>query len=321
MKDDIYGYIGGTRKNDNGMIYRMLGRTGVEISAIGLGGAHIAHMDTKEEAVKLIRSAIDRGITFLDNAWDYHEGEAERRMGEALREGYRDNIFLMTKIDARTKDDGEKQINESLKRLRTDYVDLMQIHEVIRMEDPDCIFDTNGAIHALVAAQKAGKVRFIGFTGHKDPMVHIRMLDIAARHGFRFDTVQMPLNVMDAHFRSFEQLVLPILVRERIGVIGMKCMGEGIILESGVVTPIECLHYALNLPTSVVVTGIDSMGLLDQAFRATRSFVPLRPEDVERLLASTREAAKDGKYEKYKTDVIFDSTAMRPQWLGYNLQG
>lgn len=320
MSEELYGYIGGTRKNDNGMIYRMLGRTGVEVSAIGLGGAHISKVKTEDEAIKIIRSAIDGGITFLDNSWDYHEGESERRMGLALQDGYRENVFLMSKIDARTKDDAERQINESLKRLRTDYVDLMQFHEVIRMEDPDRIFAEEGAIQGMLAAQKAGKVRYIGFTGHKDPMVHIRMLDLAARHGFRFDTVQMPLNVMDAHFRSFEHMVLPILVRERIGVIGMKCMGDGIILESRAVTPIECLYYALNLPISVVVTGIDSMGILDQAFRASRSFVPLRPEEVERILASTKPAAMDGRYEKYKTDVIFDGTAMHPEWLGYHMQ-
>lgn len=259
-----------TRSGD--MIYRKLGSTGDRVSAIGLGGFHMGMPIFESESIKIVRSAVDRGITFMDNCWDYHDGVSEVRMGKALRDGYRDRVFLMTKIDGRSREGAEKQINESLARLQTDHLDLLQFHEVIRMNDPDRIFAEGGALEAVRAAQKAGKVRFIGFTGHKDPAIHLHMLDLAARHNFRFDAVQMPLNVMDAHFRSFQHAVLPVLVREKIGVLGMKSMGSGDILKSKVVSPMECLHYALNLPTSVVITGIDSMKILDQAFEAAATF-------------------------------------------------
>ncbi|HEY1376208.1 MAG TPA: aldo/keto reductase, partial [Gemmataceae bacterium] len=243
----------------NGMRYRHLGRTGVEVSAIGLGGFHVGNQKDEQESIKIIRSAVDGGVTFMDNSWDYNNGASEERMGKALQDGYRGKVFLMTKIDGRSKAEAAKQIDESLRRLQTDHLDLLQHHEIIRMEDPDRVFAPGGAQEAVVAAQKAGKTRFIGFTGHKDPMVHLRMLEIAAKHGFRFDAVQMPLNVMDAHFRSFAHLVLPALVKEGIGVLGMKSMGNGAILRSKAVTPVECLTYALSLPTSVVITGIDRM--------------------------------------------------------------
>jgi aryl-alcohol dehydrogenase-like predicted oxidoreductase len=232
------------------MLYRTLGRTEEQVSVIGLGGHHIGRPKDEQEGIRLIRSAIDRGINFMDNSWDYHNGGSEIRMGKALQDGYRDRVFLMTKIDGRTKESATKQIDESLKRLQSDRIDLLQHHEVIRMEDPDRIFSPGGSMEAVVAAQKAGKIRYIGFTGHKDPLVHLRMLDVAAQNNFRFDTVQMPLNVMDAHFRSFEQQVLPVLVKNQIGVLGMKSMGDQNILKSNTVKPIECLHYAMNLPTS-----------------------------------------------------------------------
>ncbi len=184
------------------------------------------------------------------------------------------------------------------------------------MEDPDRIFARGGAIEAAVAAQKAGKIRFIGFTGHKDPLVHLRMLEMAGRHGFRFDAVQMPLNVMDAHFRSFGRQVLPLLVKEQIGVLGMKPMGSGIILKSNVVTPVECLHYAMSLPTSVVITGIDSLEVLKQDLEAVRTFKPLRPDETAALLRRTASAASEGRYELFKTTEHFDGTAKNPQWLG-----
>lgn len=237
-------------------------------------------------------------------------------MGKALRDGYRDKVFLMTKIDGRNKAAAAKQIDESLQRLQTDHVDLMQFHEIIRMEDPDRIFAEGGAMEAMQEAKKAGKVRYIGFTGHKDPVVHLRMLEIATEHKFRFDAVQMPLNVMDAHFRSFEHKVLPVLVKEGIGVLGMKSMADGLILKSKTASPVECLHYALNLPTSVVITGLDSMKLLDQAVEAARTFKPLSEEMVAELLARTSEAAAQGKFELFKTDTRFDGTAHNPQWLG-----
>lgn len=298
------------------MLYRILGRTGEQISVIGLGGHHIGRPKSEQEAIQLIHSAIDRGINFMDNSWDYHNGGSEIRMGKALQGGYRKKVFLMTKIDGRTKEAAAKQIDESLRRLQTDHIDLMQHHEVIRMEDPDRIFSAGGSMEAVIAAQKAGKIRYIGFTGHKDPLVHLRMLDVAAQNNFRFDAVQLPLNVMDAHFRSFEQQVLPILVKNQIGVLGMKSMGDQTILKSNTVKPIECLHYAMNLPTSTVITGIESMNILEQAFEAVRTFTPMSQKQVTDLLNRTRSAAAKGQYELFKTTNQFDSTAKNPEWLG-----
>ena len=303
--------------NNNEMIYRELGSTGEKVSAIGLGGWHLSLKYVDEPlAIKIVRSAIDRGITFMDNCWDYNEGDSEIRMGKALRDGYRDRVFLMTKIDGRSKKEATRQLEESLKRLKVDTIDLIQHHEILRFEDPHRIFDDEGANAALLKAKKEGKVRYIGFTGHKDPRIHLYMLEVAAQHGFRFDTVQMPLSVMDAHYRSFEKQVLPELVRNKIGVLGMKCMANGILLQSNTVKPIECLHYALNLPTSVVITGIDSMEILDQAFEAVRTFRPMTTDEVELLLKKTVSAAANGEFEPFKTTSIFDGTAENPEWLG-----
>ena len=298
------------------MLYRSLGRTKERVSLIGLGGHHIGRPQDEQEGIKIIRSAIDRGINFMDNCWDYHNGGSEIRMGKALRNGYRDKVFLMSKIDGRTKQAAAKQINESLKRLQVDSIDLMQHHEVIRLEDPDRIFASGGAQEAMVEAQQVGKIRYIGFTGHKDPLVHLRMLEIAAQNNFRFDAVQMPLNVMDAHFRSFERQVLPRLVKDEIGVLGMKSMGDPYVLKSNTVKPIECLHYAMNLPTSTVITGMENMKLLEQAIQAVRTFKLMDQSQVAALLARTREAAMKGRYELYKTTSQFDGTARNPAWLG-----
>jgi len=305
-------------EGQNEIPLRQLGRTGEKVSCIGLGGSHIGKVKDEQESIRIMRTAIDRGLTFMDNSWDYNDGDgaSETRMGKALRDGYREKVFLMTKVDGRTKSSAAKQLDESLRRLQTDHLDLLQLHEVIRLEDPDRAFAEGGAMEALQEARQAGKCRFIGFTGHKDPFVHLRMLEAAKKHGFRFDTVQMPLNVMDAHFRSFEHHVLPELVRQGIGVLGMKSMGSGIILKSNVVKPIECLHYALNLPTSVVITGIDSMKILDQAIEAAKTFRPMSKEQVSSLLARTADVAKEGKFELFKTAMEFDSTAQHPQWLG-----
>jgi aryl-alcohol dehydrogenase-like predicted oxidoreductase len=300
----------------NEMLLRSLGRTGVKVSAIGLGGYHIGTQRDEALSLRIIRSAVDRGITFMDNCWDYNDGESELRMGKALRDGYRQKVFLMTKIDGRTKALAAKQIDESLKRLQTDCVDLLQFHEIVRRTDPDPIFAPGGAMEAVQAAKLAGKIRFIGFTGHKDPSIHRRMLAVAAAHEFRFDAVQMPLNVMDAHFRSFEQQIVPQLVKEGIGVLGMKSLGFGAILRSQTVSAIECLHYALNLPTSTVITGIDSLKILDQAVEAARTFKPMSPEQVSALLARTAKAAASGDYEQFKTDTGFDATTRNPQWTG-----
>ncbi|MBI3804711.1 MAG: aldo/keto reductase [Nitrospirae bacterium] len=297
------------------MLYRTLGRTGEQVSVIGLGGYHIGDPD-EQEGIGIIRKAIDHGVTFMDNSWDYHDGGSEVRMGKALRDGYRERVFLMTKIDGRTKEAAAKQLDESLQRLQTDRIDLVQHHEIIRLEDPDRIFAEGGAQEALLEARKAGKLRYIGFTGHKDPLVHLRMLEVAEKHNTRFDTVQMPLNVMDAHFRSFQNRVLPVLIKNQIGVLGMKSMGGKIILESKVATPMECLHYAMNLPTSVVITGIDGMQILDQALEAVRTFQPMAPAAVKALLQRTAAAAAEGRYEKFKTTPVFDATAQYPEWLG-----
>jgi len=297
------------------MLYRKLGKTGETVSVIGLGGFHIGN-PPEDEAIKLIRAAVDRGITFMDNCWDYHDGDSELRMGKALRDGYRDKVFLMTKIDGRDKKTAGQQLDESLKRFQTDQIDLVQHHEIIRDNDPDRVFAEGGSNEALLAAQKAGKIRFIGFTGHKDPKIHLQMLATAKKHGMRFDTVQMPLNVMDAHFRSFGQMVLPELVKDQIGVLAMKTLGSQYVLKSGKVSAIECLHYAMNLPTSVVITGMESIQRLDQAFEAVKTFKPMGEQEVAALLAKTREVAADGKYEPFKTSDMFDGTAHNPQWLG-----
>jgi predicted aldo/keto reductase-like oxidoreductase len=296
---------------------RPLGNTGESVSVIGVGGSHLGSKDVDEKlAIRIIRSAIDNGITFLDNSWDYHNGTSERRMGKALRAGYRERAFLMTKIDGRSAGSAKRQLDESLRRLQTDRIDLVQHHEIIRYEDANRICDREGAQRALEEARKAGKLRYIGFTGHKDPHIHLYMLQLAREHGVRFDTVQMPLNVMDAHYRSFEKLVLPELLKQKIGVLGMKSMGDGIVLKSKTVTATECLHYALNLPTSVVITGIDSMKVLYQALEAARSFQPLAEAEVNVLLVKTRKAAELGEFELFLTTTLFDSTAEHPEWLG-----
>jgi aryl-alcohol dehydrogenase-like predicted oxidoreductase len=296
---------------------RMLGRTGVEVSLIGLGGWHLGFKSIDDElAVRIIRTAIDNGIDFMDNCWDYNEGASETRMGKALRDGYRDRVFLMTKIDGRTKQDAAKQLDESLERLQTDHIDLVQHHEILRFEDPHRIFDEKGANAALIEARDAGKIRFIGFTGHKDPRIHLYMLEVAKENGFKFDTVQMPLNVMDAHYRSFEKLVLPELVKENIGVLAMKTLANGTILESKAVTPIECLQYAMNLPSSVVITGCESMEDLEQALTAARTFAPMTEDQVKNLLSKTKQLASRGEYELFKTTSVYDGTASHPEWLG-----
>jgi predicted aldo/keto reductase-like oxidoreductase len=298
------------------MIYRTLGRTGERVSAIGLGGHHIGRPTDAAEGVRIIRTAIDRGISFMDNCWDYHDGESERRMGRALRDGYREKVFLMTKFDGRTKESTARQIDESLKRLQTDRIDLIQFHENLRMEDPDRFFAPGGSLAALYDARKAGKIRYIGFTGHKDPLVHLRMLEVAGDHGFHFDACQMPLNPMDAHFRSFEHKVLPELVKQGIGVLGMKPMGDGNLLRSKAVTPVECLHYALSLPTSVVITGCESVEILNQALEAVSTLKPMTDAERSSLLVKTKAAAAKGEFEPFKTTAIFDGTAQNPQWMG-----
>jgi uncharacterized protein len=305
------------RPESPNMVYRELGRTGERVSAIGLGGYHIGKQQEPNESIRLIRAAIDRGITFMDNCWDYNGGISEVRMGQALRDGYRQRVFLMTKIDGRDKNTASRQIEESLGRLQTDAIDLLQFHEVIRLDDSDLIFAPGGALEAVQQAKQAGRIRYIGFTGHKDPSVHLRMFETADKHGFHFDTVQMPINVMDAHFRSFLNGVAPVAQRHGTAILAMKTFGDPYILQSKTVTPIEALHFGLNSPASVVVTGIDSPAILDQAFEAVRTFRPLDQQQVAAILAKTKEAAMTGKFELFKTSSHYDGTIHNPSWLGY----
>lgn len=303
------------------MLYRSLGNTGATVSAIGFGGSHFAKPGIDEAtSIKLCHAAIDRGITFMDNSWDYNKGVSEQRMGAALSQGgYRDKVFLMTKVDGRNKGIAQQQLDQSLQRLKTDHLDLWMFHEVLRFDDPDRIFAPAGAIEAALEAKQAGKIKHIGFTGHKDPRIHIYMMEVARAHGFQYDVVLMPSNVMDAHFRSFGRLAMPVALRERIGVITMKPFGgsDGVILKSGAaIQPIDCLYYALNRPTSVVITGIDNQRALDQAFEAAKSFRPMSEADEAKVLQATAPLAVAGRYELFKTTAHFDGTAHHPDWLG-----
>jgi predicted aldo/keto reductase-like oxidoreductase len=304
------------RPESPNMIYRELGTTGERVSAIGMGGYHLGKQKDPNESINLLHAGIDGGITFMDNCWDYNDGISEVRMGQALRNGYRQKVFLMTKMDGRTADEYNKQLEQSLGRLQTDMIDLVQFHEVIRYEDPDRIFAAGGAIEAAVAARKAGKIRYIGFTGHKDPAIHLRMIEIAQKHSFHFDTVQMPINVMDAHFRSFAKEVMPIALKQGIGILAMKTFGDPYILQSNTVQPIEALHYGLTQPVSVVITGIDNQKVLDQAFEAARTFKPMTEAQITALLDRTAVAASEGKFELFKTSPHYDGTAANPKWLG-----
>lgn len=307
-----------SRPENPTMLYRELGATGERVSAIGMGGFHLAKDSsmTAQDAIRLVRSASDHGVTFFDNCWDYNEGISEVRLGQALKDGYRHKAFVMTKLDARTSEEYNKQLEQSMGRLDTDVIDLVQFHEILRFEDPDRIFADDGAIHAAMAARAAGKIRYIGFTGHKDPQIHLRMFEVAAQHGFHFDTVQMPVNAMDAHFRSFTRGVIPVAQKAGTGILGMKTFGDGYILRSGTIDPVEALHYGLSQPVSVLITGIDKPEILTQALAAASTFKPFTPEQTATFLAKTKDAAMTGKFEPFKTSSIFDGTANNPKWLG-----
>jgi predicted aldo/keto reductase-like oxidoreductase len=301
--------------NSTGIPTRTLGHTGQQVSMIGLGGYHLGH-PSEADAIQIVHMAVDNGITFMDNCWDYNSGESEVRMGKALRDGYRQKVFLMTKIDGRDAKTAAAQLDQSLQRLQTDHLDLLQFHEVIRMSDPERIFAPGGGMEAAVKARQAGKVRFIGFTGHKSPQIHKHMLEVADQHQFKFDTAQMPLNVMDAQYESFAQIVLPMLQERNIGVLGMKPIGDKILLKSGKVSAVECLRYALSLPTSVVITGCESAKDVQQALDVGKNFQPMSETERGALISKTSEAAKNGQFELYKTGTQFDGTAHNPQWLG-----
>ena len=297
------------------MPMRTLGRTGERISMVGLGGYHIGMQDDPQESIRIIRTAMDHGVNFLDNCWDYNDGESERRMGLALQDGYRQRAFVMTKLDGRTRKSAAEQLEQSLRRLRTDVIDLVQIHEVIRGSDPARVFGPQGAMEALIRAKEQGKLRYIGFTGHKDPAHMLAMLKAGFDNGFTFDTVQMPLNPMDPHYRSFEKEVLPVLVEHDIGVCGMKPLASGILLQSGAVSALECLRYAMSLPTSVVITGCDTRGVLLQALLSAYTFEPMRSDEKATLLARTAEVGRSGQYEPFKNTKRFDGTEKNPKWL------
>ncbi len=288
---------------------RPLGSTGVQVSILGLGGYHLGTIRDDAVAVRLIRSAIDRGVTFMDNAWEYHHGRSERLMGKALENGYRDKVFIMTKHHGRDKKTAMRHLDESLKRLKTDVIDLWQFHEVIYPDDPQMIFAPGGGIEAAEAAKKAGKVKFIGFTGHKDPGIHREML----RRDYSWDAVQMPINAFDPHFKSFQLQVLPELQRRGIGVIGMKSMGAGHLLKTGLLSPQEALAYAFSQPLAVVVSGIDSDTLLRKNAAVAGGFTPLSQKSLQQLRDRVKSAAEKGRYELFKTTRRFDG------WYGREL--
>jgi uncharacterized protein len=291
---------------------RPLGTTGEFVSALGLGGYHLGEVGTEREAIAMVHAAIDAGLTFMDNAWDYHDGKSETRMGKAL-EGRRGEVFLMTKVCTHGRDAkvGMRMLEDSLRRLKTEYLDLWQVHEVAYYNDPERHFARGGVIEALDKAKQQGKVRFVGFTGHKDPALHLRMLSF----GYPFDTVQMPLNMFDATFRSFEQQVLPELERRGIGVIGMKSMGgEGTMVKKKVVTAREALSYAMSVPgVAVTVSGIDSMRVLRQNLAVADGFRPLGVKAMARLRARVANEASDGRFELYKVTAKHEGPEGRKQ--------
>ncbi len=301
----------------HGIGRRMLGRTGQQVSIIGIGGHHIGRPSVpEEEGIRIVRTALDQGVNFLDNCWDYNNGVSEERAGKALADGYRQKAFVMTKIDGRTGPAARQQLEQSLKRLGTDHIDLLQIHEVIRMGDPEQAFAPGNVIDVLRQARQAGKIRFIGFTGHKSPEIHLHMLEVADKHGFTFDTVQMPVNVLDEHYDSFAQKVIPVAQKHGMGILGMKPLGDGLVLKSNTVTAVEGLHYAMSVPVTVTITGCDSMKILEQALTLARNFKPMDHQQKVAVLAKAAPAAMAGAFEKYKTSHAFDGTIGNPQWLG-----
>ena len=301
----------------NGIGRRKLGRADAEVSIIGIGGYHLGLASvTEQDAIAIVRRGLDEGINFLDNCWDYNAGVSEERMGKALQNGYRDKAFLMTKIDGRTGPEARKQLEASFTRLKTDHIDLVQIHEVIRMTDPEQAFQPGNVVDVLKQARKEGKIRFIGFTGHKSPEMHLNMIETADKHGFVFDTVQMPVNALDEHYDSFGQKVIPVAQRHGMAILGMKSFSNGLILKTDTVTAVEALHYAMSVPVTMTITGCDSMKILEQALGVARNFKPMDARQKLAVLQKTAPVGGDGKFEAYKSSHIYDGTYNNPQWLG-----
>src|ERR1700689_1753127 len=301
----------------NGIGRRKLGRADVEVSIIGIGGYHIGiSAVTEQEALRIVRTALDQGINFLDNCWDYNDGASEARMGKALADGYRKKAFLMTKLDGRTGASAKQQLEQSLTRLKTDHIDLVQIHEVIRMGDPEQAFQPGNIVEVLQQARKEGKISYIGFTGHKSPFIHLHMIETADKHGFTFDTVQMPVNAVDEHYQSFCQNVIPVAQKHGMAVLGMKPLANGAILKTGTITAPQALHYAMSVPVTVTITGCQSMANLEQALSVARNFQPMTREQKLAVLEKTAPVATKGQFEAYKSSQIYDGTTNNPQWLG-----
>lgn len=297
-------------RNSAGIPVRPLGRSGLSVSVLGFGGGHFCRKHLSEaDSVRLVRRAVEHGVSFFDNAWEYHGGESERRMGIALQ-GLRDRVTLMTKVCARDRAGAASQLDESLRRLRTDCVDVWQFHEINYDNDPDWITGVDGALEAALAARQAGKVKLIGFTGHKHPDIFQKMLSL----DFEWDTVQMPVNVMDAHYRSFQNEILPELNRRGIGVIGMKSLGgDAQLVKDAGLTPQECRAYAMTLPISTLVTGIESDENLDQDLAIARDLVPMNPDAMDSLRGRVEDVARDGRFEWFKSTQYYDSKLHREQ--------
>ena len=289
---------------------RQLGKTAVQVSILGVGGAHLSRCP-EEEAIRIVHEAIDDGVTFMDNAWEYGEGESERRMGMALAEGnYRERAFLMTKDCAhdRKADHSMQKLEESLRRLKTDYLDLWQIHEVVWEDDPERIMAPGGSLEAMVKAKEQGKVRFIGFTGHKSPHLHRQLLTSE----LPWDTVQMPINVFDAHFSSFQHEIMPMCLEQGIGVLGMKSNAGGHLQRSEAgITPEEALRYALGLPVSVEISGMDSLEILRKNMAVADDFTPFGEEECDALLAHAASLAEGGEFEPFKSSHAYDGAEGR----------
>jgi aryl-alcohol dehydrogenase-like predicted oxidoreductase len=306
-----------TRTGPEEIPRKPLGKTGEHISILGLGGYHIGTLGSAEEATRLVQEAMDAGVNFFDNAWEYNEGRSEEFLGKALQ-GRRDQAFLMTKVCTHGRDRkvAMNQLEQSLKRLKTDHLDLWQIHEVIYDNDPDLHFARGGVVEALDAAKKQGKVRYVGFTGHKHPAIHLKMLS----HDYPFDTVQMPLNCFDGTYRSFEQQVLPEVQRRGMAALGMKSLGgDGQPLLHGIVTPEEALRYALSLPVATTISGVDSLTVLRQNVAVARGFQPMSADEMETLRQRCKRYAADGHLELYKTTKHYDGDVGREQH-GYQSQ-